>query len=297
MKILVTGGAGFIGPHVVAELAQAGHHVAIFDQRVPTYDCPFVQGNLTSLPDLLHATAGVDSICHLGGVGDVYLAFEQPYVAAAANAVGTANVMEAAKCNKLKKVVYASTWEVYGKQEYQPIDEKHPCRPDHPYSITKLAGEQLALAYDHLKGVPTIALRLGTAYGLRMRPNSVFSLFIQRASKGEPVIIQGTGAQTRQFTHARDIARAFRLAVESPLRAEVFNIVASENISIRQLAEMVVARFPTEIAFKEARTGDVPPSYDSSEKVERMLGWQPQVTFVRGLDELMTSHVSASVAV
>ncbi len=295
MKILVTGGAGFIGPHVVAELEQAGHAVTVFDMRAPARSAHFVQGDLTSLDELLRATESVDGVCHLGGVGDVYLAFEQPYTAAAANVVGTANVMEAAKRNSLKKVVYASTWEVYGKPEYQPLDERHPCHPDHPYNITKLAGEQLALAYDHLNNVPALALRLGTAYGRGMRPNSVFSLFIQRALNGEPITIQGTGAQTRQFTHVRDIARAFRLALESPLHADVFNIVAHEDISIRQLAEMVVARIPALIVYKEARAGDVPPSRVSSEKAKRMLGWQPQVTFTDGLNELMESHQPALV--
>lgn len=290
MKILVTGGSGFIGPHVAETLEEAGHEVTIFDQREPAAGLRFVRGDLTKLDDVLRATEGMQGICHLGGVGDVYLAFEQPYTAAAANVVGTANIMEAAKSSGVAKVVYTSTWEVYGKPQYQPIDELHPCRPDHPYNITKLAGEQLAMAYDHLKGVPVIALRLGTAYGRGMRPNSVFSLFIRKATSGEPISIQGTGMQGRQFTHVHDVARAFSLAIVSPVRGEVFNIVASEEITIRQLAELVIARYPTQINYTEARAGDVPPARINSEKAKRMLGWEATVTFKDGLDELVNLY-------
>jgi nucleoside-diphosphate-sugar epimerase len=210
--------------------------------------------------------------------------------AAMGNVVGTANVMEAALRNGVKKVVYASTWEVYGEPQYQPIDEKHPCRPDHPYNITKLAGEQIVLSYDRLKSVPAIALRLGTAYGRGMRPNSVFSIFIRRARQGESITIKGSGSQARQFTHTRDIAQAFLLTLESSLHGEVFNIVSPEEVSIRQLAEMVVERLPTRIVFEEARAGDVPSARISAEKAQRVLGWKAVVSFHEGLGDLLDSY-------
>jgi len=291
LRVLVTGGAGFLGPHVVSALEHAGHDVTIFDQREPAGSRRFTRGNLTSLDDLVAATQEQDGICHLGGVGDVYLAFEEPFTAAAANVLGTTNVMEAARRNGVKKVVYASTWEVYGKPERQPITEDHPCRPDHPYNLTKYGGELMVLSYSELKGVPAVALRLGTAYGRGMRPNSVFSIFVNRARSGEPITIQGTGAQSRQFTHASDIAQAFRLAVESDVHGEAFNIVADEDISIRQLAELVAERFPIEIVFKEARAGDIVPATISAEKARRLLGWQPQMTFKAGLADLIDGLV------
>lgn len=294
MKVLVTGGAGFLGPHVVAALEEAGHDVAVFDRRQPPRSSVFMEGDLASLEDLLAATRGVDGICHLGGVGDVYLAFEEPFTAASANVLGTTNVMEAARRNGVRKVVYASTWEVYGEPQYQPIDEEHPCRPDHPYNITKLAGEQIALAYDRLKKVPALALRLGTSYGRGMRPNSVFSIFIRNAMRGDPITIKGTGAQSRQFTHTSDVARAFRLALESPLHGEAFNVVAQEEISIRQLAEMVAERFETRIVFEQARAGDISPARVSADKARRVLGWTPLVSFRDGLADLIESHIEIS---
>jgi UDP-glucose 4-epimerase len=296
MKVLVTGGAGFLGSHVVDALATAGHDACVFDVKRPQHGqfSRFILGDLMRLEDVRAAAATVDAICHLGAVGDVYLAFSNPPLAASLNAVGTTHVMEAALQHGLHKVVYASTWEVYGHPHYQPMDELHPCGPDHPYNITKLAGERLALAYDALKDVPVIALRLGTAYGLRMRPNSVFSIFINRAREMQPITIQGTGSQSRQFTHARDIGRAFVAALESSRHNAVYNITGTELISIRQLAEMVVAVLPAEIVFTEARAGDVPPAQISSKKAEKELGWASQVSFQEGLGELLRPYVQDS---
>ena len=286
MRVLVTGGAGFLGSHVVSTLREVGHSVVVFDIQAPN-DADYIRGDLASLDDLLKATRGIDTVCHLGAVGDVYLAFDKPYLAAELNVVGTANLMEACLRNQVKKVVYASTWEVYGEPQYQPVDEVHPCNPDHPYNITKLAGERIALSYDRLKDVPTVALRLGTAYGTRIRPNSVFSIFISRALRGEPLSIKGSGAQSRQFIYTSDISYAFLRALESTSRAEVFNIVGSEHISIRQLAEMIVEMIPTSITYEKGRAGDIPSALVSSEKARVVLGWEPRVSFREGLSKLV----------
>ena len=287
MKVLVTGAAGFVAPHVAKRLSAAGHEVLLTDLSSRDGEEPTVAADLTSLEDMQRVTRGVDAVCHLGGVGDVYLAAEKPHLAASANVVGTATLLEACRINGVQKIVYASTWEVYGPPKYEPIDEQHPCNPDHPYNITKLAGERLVMAYDELKGLPTVALRLGTAYGLGMRPNSVFSLFIQRALKGEPISIAGTGEQTRQFTHARDIGEAFALALGKPVHGEVFNIVAEETVSIRMLAEIVTSQLPTEIQYGPARAGDVAPAQISSAKARSILGWSPATDFKAGLLELI----------
>ena len=297
MKIMVTGGAGFLGGHVVSELLSAGHGVVIFDSGnatgVRVRNASFICGNLLDLPQLTAASQGIDAICHLAGVGDVYLAASEPATAAAANVVGTTNVAEAARRNGVSRVVYASTWEVYGKPEHQPMRETHPCAPDHPYNITKYAGELMALAADRLQNIPTVALRLGTAYGLGMRPNSVFARFIAMARSGEPITIHGTGLQSRQFTHAHDIARGFRLAVDSSVRGCAINLVAEENVSIRQLAEMVAARYPTTIRYVEARACDVHPALIDSSLAWERFGWKGEVDFRDGLAELLDAAAVA----
>jgi UDP-glucose 4-epimerase len=299
MYVIVTGGSGFIGSHVVDELLSRGHQVGVLDMAKPRWEpvrsgaCQFIAADLTDLASVSQAVVGADAICHLAGVGDVYLAAREPYTAALLNGAGTAHVAEAAVRNGVRKVVYASTWEVYGEPQYQPIDEAHPCNPDHPYNITKYMGERLLLSYEHLKQLPVVALRLGTAFGARMRPNSVFSLFINKALAGETITIQGTGEQSRQFTHARDIARAFAMAAESDVHGEVINTVAAQPISIRQLAEMVQRRLPTEIQYVPARAGDIQPAIINSSKAQRLLGWQAEVEFSDGLDELIDVAIAA----
>lgn len=295
MKVVVTGGSGFLGSHVAEELLRRGHFVRVFDVRLPMINgVEFFQGDLANRSSLVDGFSEVDAVCHLAGVGDVYLAGQQPQSAALLNVVGSANVGEAALEHRLRKVVYASTWEVYGEPEYQPLDEAHPCRPDHPYNITKYAGELILLSYDRLHDVPVLALRLGTAFGPRMRPNSVFSLFIDRARRGESITIQGTGEQARQFTHARDIARAFALGIESDARGIALNAVAEESISIRQLAELVTARLPTAIQHAPPRPGEIAPARVSPAKAYEVLGWRAEVPFRQGLDELIGARVSAA---
>jgi UDP-glucose 4-epimerase len=150
-----------------------------------------------------------------------------------------------------------------------------------------LAGEHLVRSYDKLKDVPTVSLRLGTAYGTGMRPNAVIPVFVGKAAREEPITISGSGRQGRQFTHASDIGAAFVLALESDVRGEVFNIVGDEAVSIRDLAEAVVRRLPTQITYGEARVGDVPSAAVSNQRAREVFGWQPTTAFERGLDELI----------
>lgn len=293
MKVVVTGTAGFLGGHVARHLVAAGHEVTGFDVA-PTGDDEYetIAGDLLELESVMAAARGADAICHLGAIGDVYLAAEQPDLAAAVNVVGSANIGRAA-AELGTKVVYASSWEVYGEPEYQPIDEQHPLNPDHPYNITKLAGEQMLLAADELHGVPVTALRLGTAYGTGLRPNSVFRIFIDRARAGEPITIQGGGVQGRQFTYAGDIARAFELACASDAHGMAINVVAPETTSIKELAELVIARYPTDLTFGEARPGDVPPALVSAALAEEVLGWRATTAFADGLQELLADADAA----
>ncbi|MCL5958568.1 MAG: NAD-dependent epimerase/dehydratase family protein [Chloroflexi bacterium] len=296
MYVVVTGGSGFLGSHVAEELIRKGHEVGIFDVNPPHPDilrlanCRHVQGDLRSLDSVIDGLADAEAICHLAGVGDVYLAGKEPYTAAMFNVAGTAHMVEGALKHGVRKLVYASTWEVYGEPHYQPIDEDHPCNPDHPYNITKYAGELIALSADRLRGLPVVALRLGTAFGARMRPNSVFSIFIKKALNREPITIQGTGEQSRQFTHATDIARAFVTAIESDVRGEAINIVSSESTSIRRLAELVTRELSTSIEYSTARAGDIAPARVSSTKAKRLLGWEALVRFEDGLREMIEAE-------
>ena len=292
MRGLVTGGAGFLGSHVADSLA-AEHQITIIDQA-PTDRHPSRVLDLRATDALVGAFEGAEFVCHLAAIGDVYLAGEQPSLAADVNVLATARVCDAMLKAGVKRLVYTSTWEVYGEPRYQPMDERHPCTPEHPYSITKLAGEQIALAYQRMRSLHVSALRLGTAYGTRMRPNSVFSLFTDRAMRGEAITIQGTGQQGRQFTHARDIGAAFAAALRRAEPGGVYNIVGDEMISIRQLAEQIVRIIPTTIEFSPPRKAEVPSALVSNERAKKELRWAPAVSFEDGLRELVAERTGKS---
>lgn len=289
MKVLVTGASGFLGRHVARHFRDRGWEVTGFDVSwLEEPNVRFVQGDLTEANSVTEAAQGADVIAHIGAIGDVYLAGEQPALAAEVNVVGTANVVEAA-LKAGARVVYASTWEVYGEPISEPITEDHPTMPDHPYSITKLAGESLVLAAARLRDLPALALRLGTAYGSGLRPNSVFRVFLDKAVAGEPITIQGDGSQGRQFTHATDIANAFELAANSDATRMALNVVAPDTVTIKELAESIIARHPTEVSFGPSRPGDVPSALISAEKAKTVLGWTAEVSFDNGLQEFISS--------
>lgn len=297
MRVLVTGVGGFIAPHVAHAFRSAGHEVIGFDLRpVAGTGYPIVVGDLLDAPLLANTLAGVDAVCHLAGVGDVYLAAGDPLLAVQGNVAATTQLTLAAAAAGVRRVIFASTWEVYGTPLYQPVDEGHPTRPDHPYNITKLAAEHMGMSLGALKGVSFIALRLGTAYGAGMRPNAVLRIFADRARTGRPLTIKGTGEQFRQFTHAADIARAFCLAAERDVPPGAYNIVAPEKITIRQLAEAVIARFKGEIIYEPARAADVPPAEVSADRAQRVIGWEPKVPFRDGVKTLLDELASGDAA-
>src|SRR5439155_15157772 len=174
-------------------------------------------------------------------------------------------------------LVYASTWEVYGKPETDIVDESHQCNPESSYSISKLAGEFFVRQLRSLMNVKATALRLGTAYGPGMRSSAVISRFLDRARKGEPLTIFGNGRQFRQFTHTADIARAFVLCLKSDPKSGVYNIVADEKISIRDLAGRIARVFKVPIEVREQRASEPPSAHVSSKLAQKELGWVSQV--------------------
>ena len=299
MKVAITGGSGFVGRHVALAVLAAGHECTILDlvdipESLSSLGAKWCQGSLLSIDTMRQAFCGADAVLHLAAVGDVYRAAQNPALAAELNVLGSANVAEACLAEGVGRLIYASTWEVYGKPVYEPIDEHHPTNPDHPYNITKLAGEQLLLSYNKLQRLPVVSLRIGTAYGLGMRDNSVFSMFISRALRGESLTISGDGRQYRQFTHVSDIGDAFVAAMESHIQSEVVNVVAQESVSVRQLAELIIAQAPAPLSFGNPRPGDISPARLSAVKAHDLLGWTPRVLFAHGLAELIDYSRHAS---
>jgi len=286
--VVVSGAAGFIGSHVADELERRGYAVVRSDiLRLAGPNNGWRLADLTRIDELVELTRGAFAVCHIGGIGDVYHATRDPALAMSVNAGGTANILEAAKRNSVKRFIYASTWEVYGPPRYQPVDELHPCHPGHPYSVSKFAGDLTCQSYREQGSLSTVVLRLGTAYGPRMRPNGVIPAFVNRALSGRAIEIHGNGAQFRQFTHVADIAKAFPLAIEAKTPGAVYNIVGPERTSIRDLAEMVVRRIPTDLVTVESRSNDAPVAVISSERAKTDLAWDAVVPLNRGLAEFI----------
>jgi nucleoside-diphosphate-sugar epimerase len=291
VRILVTGSSGFIGRAVVKYFTEATRHdVRKFDLRLATDDAGTdICGDLCDLATVESACRGVDAVVHLGGIGDVDVFARQPSFATRVNVESTTNVaIAAAKAGA--RVIYASTWEVYGKPEYQPIDEEHPCRPRDFYSASKLAGEDILGAAARGESLRVTTLRLGTAYGPMMRENAVIPRFAAAASSSQPIVVAGDGSQRRQFTHTFDIARAIEAVCESGDEHGVLNIVAHEEISIRQLAEHVAARFGVSIQYGPPRRIEPALSPVSSGKAARILGWTERGTFFDELDRILESE-------
>lgn len=284
----VTGCSGFLGRYVVEALVEKGHEVIGLDVVEPSMQLTdFRRRDFTSMTDAVEGLRGASFVCHLGGVGDVYLADKDPALAFRANGFGTKVVCDAALELGIEGLVYASTWEVYGKPEKSPVDETHPCNPETPYSISKLAGELLARHANTRGDLTTTILRLGTAYGPFMRDSTVISRFLSSAVRGNPLVVFGRGTQFRQFTHARDIGRAFSRVVTHGRNETTLNIVADEQVTIRALAELVASQFGVEIEFTDERVGEPPSAAITSAKAHQYLGWEADVTFAEGLRELV----------
>jgi len=287
-RVLVTGCSGFLGRYVVKELERAGHEVLGLDILEPASPIAhYRKGDFTSRTDLDGTLKGINAVCHLGGVGDVYLAERDPALAFRANAFGTKALCDACDSHRVDELIYASTWEVYGKPFTNPIDEAHPCNPESAYSISKLAGELVVRQSGSASNLKTVSLRLGTAYGPAMRETAVISRFIALASSSKPLQVHGDGTQYRQFTHANDIALSFILALQTSPPEPVYNIVSDQRIAIRELAELVASRFDVPIEFHPARRSEPPSAVISSERAKRDLNWQVSTSFAEGLDELL----------
>jgi UDP-glucose 4-epimerase len=290
MRILVTGGAGFIGSHVVDVLIAHGHEPRIFDIVPSSYctpeDVATVVGDLLDLEVLRGAARGCEAVIHLAAVSDVNEVVRDPSHAELVNARGTEVMLEAALLEKISRVLYASTVWVYGGAAgEQPLDEDTSLvAPAHFYTATKLAGELFCHSFDELYGLGQTILRFGIPYGPRARASTVVAQFVARALAGEPLTVTGDGAQTRQFVYVEDLAEGVVAALDPVAAGKTYNLVGREQVSVRQIAETVqqlVGDVP--IVHVDDRPADLRSSAISGERAERDLGWRLETPFHRGV--------------
>jgi len=307
---LVTGGAGFIGSHVVEELVEEGQRVRVIDNLstgkeeniAPCLgEIEFIEGDIRDLELIHRAMEGVGHVFHQAAVPSVPRSVKDPLMTNSANAEGTLNILIAARDVGVKRVVYASSSSVYGDTPTLPKDEGMRPEPRSPYAVSKLAGELYCQVFHQVYGLETVALRYFNVFGPRQDPESQYAAvvpkFITALLRGEPPTIFGDGGQSRDFTYVENVVEANLLAARAPdVAGEVFNIACGERITVneltRLLAESVGANLKLKPEYGPSRPGDVRHSLADISKAGELLCFEPKVSASEGLAKTVGWHKS-----
>ena len=311
MRILVTGGAGFIGGHLAERFVRDGHDVTVLDNLDPFYDTRIkdhtveicrdhaeagegtyrlVEGDIRDADLVAELVDDAEFVYHQAAQAGVRPSVEDPRKYDAVNVDGTLNVLDAARDTGIERVVLASSSSVYGKPQYLPYDESHPTTPVSPYGASKLSAERYACAYSEVYDLPAVALRYFTVYGPRMRPNMAISNFVSRCLNDEPPVVYGDGTQTRDFTYIDDaVAANVTLLSEDAADGEALNIGSTDNIEILTLAEEIRDQLAPELEleFAERHDADAEHTHADSSKAKELLGYEPTRTIREGIAEFI----------
>ncbi|MBN1152071.1 MAG: SDR family NAD(P)-dependent oxidoreductase [Dehalococcoidia bacterium] len=306
MRILITGGAGFIGSHLCDKYVKEGHTVLCLDNFLSgdlnhvrhLLDCrsfKLVKGDVRDEALVEKAMRDVEVVFHLAAQIHVDRSYVEPRLTWEINVMGTQNILESARMHDVRKVLLASSSEVYGSALYAPIDERHPLNAPHPYGASKIAADRMAYAYTVTYGMDIAIMRLFNVYGPRQRDlgyGGVISIFTRRVLSGVPPMIYGNGLQTRDYTYVSDAVRAYDAALmHGDLLDGPVNFGAGKEISILALAEMII-----ELCGKtgvvqpfhvDARIGEVTRLIADASRARELFGWEPQVDFKTGLREFV----------
>ncbi len=301
MRILVTGGAGFIGSHIVEAALARGWEVRVLDSLVTgtlanlqavAKQVDLEKGDVRDLAACDRAVHGCDLVFHLAALPSVQRSVEDPSGSHAVNCTGTVNLLESARARKVRRVVYASSSSLYGNAPELPKrEDQHPA-PASPYAASKLSGEFYGRAFADAMGLPFVALRLFNVFGPRQDPDSpyaaVIPIFLRSLAQGKAPTIYGDGEQTRDFTYVSNVVDAFLAASEAPeekVSGRAFNVAfgrcTSLNVMYAMLQEATGRRIPA--AYAPARTGDVRHSHADVSAARKALGWEPKVTLEEGI--------------
>ena len=297
MKTLVSGGAGFIGSHLVELLLEQGHSVVVIDNF--STGRPQNLAHLESAPglrifecdiavdELTPALYGIDWVFHLAGLADIVPSIERPTDYFTANVVGTQRLLEAARASGVKRLVYAASSSCYGMPDTYPTPETAEIRPEYPYALTKRLGEELVMHWAKVYGLSAMALRLFNVYGPRSRTSgtygAVFGVFLAQKLANKPYTVVGDGTQTRDFTFVTDVARAFLAAAQSQVVGESLNVGSGGTHSVNRLVELLkgpVVQLPK-------RPGEPDCTFADTAKIQRLLDWAPQVSLEAGVEILL----------
>lgn len=299
-RCVVTGGAGFIGSHLVERLLADGHEVVVLDNLAtgrPENLSGIADGGRLELRrgDVADpaAVAGLfhprDWVFHLAALADVVPSIERPLEYHRANVDGTATVLEAARAAGVARFVYTASSSCYGIPDVYPTPEDTPPSPQYPYALTKYVGECYALHWAHVYGMPIVSLRLFNVYGPRARTSgsygAVFGVFLAQKLAGKPFTVVGDGTQTRDFTFVTDVVDAFVRAAASSAIGEVFNVGSGRDESVNRIVELLDAE--ADVVHLPKRPGEPDCTLADNTRARKVLGWSPSVTLEEGVRILL----------
>lgn len=294
---IVTGGAGFIGSHMVDVLAANGFAVRVIDNLVGgreaniahhagTPGFEFLNGDIRDLSPDHPLFRDAEYVFHFAGIGDIVPSIERPVEYMVVNVQGTVKVLEAARAARVRKFVYAASSSCYGVAEV-PTREDHPIAPRYPYALSKYQGEQAALHWHLVYGLPVNSIRIFNAYGTRSRTSgaygAVFGVFLKQKLAGKPFTVVGDGTQKRDFLYATDVAEAFLAAAEASVSGEVFNLGAGNPQSVNRLIELLGG----DVVHIPKRPGEPDCTWADIGKITSVLGWRPKVSFEEGVRRIL----------
>ncbi len=297
---VVTGGAGFIGSHMVDVLIERGFNVRVIDNLSGGHRSNLAHlegrpelelhvGDIRALTPDSPVFSGAEYVFHFAGIGDIVPSIERPIEYMDINVQGTVRVLECARAAGVKKFVYAASSSCYGLAQ-TPTREDHPIDPQYPYALSKFQGEQAAFHWHQVYGLPVNSIRIFNAYGPRVRTTgvygAVFGVFFRQKLSGKPYTVVGDGSQQRDFIYVRDIAKAFLAAAESPITGERFNVGAGNPQSINHLITLLGGP----VVYVPKRPGEPDVTFADIGKITKQLGWRPEISFDNGV-ELMLADI------
>jgi UDP-glucose 4-epimerase len=294
---IVTGGAGFIGSHMVDLLLERGFRVRVVDSLIGGRESNLVHH--ADRPELTAEWADVRDLApdcalfrdaryvfHFAGIGDIVPSIERPAEYMSTNVLGTVAVLEAARAANVHKLVYAASSSCYGLAA-TPTREDHPINPEHPYALSKYQGEMACFHWHQVYGLPVNSVRIFNAYGTRVRTTgaygAVFGVFFKQKLASKPFTVVGDGTQRRDFVYASDVARAFLSAAETPAAGQVWNLGAGNPQSVNRLVELIGG----DVVHIPKRPGEPDCTWADISKIIRDLGWRPQVAFEEGVRRMV----------